>query len=417
MRPGPVTVCVTSSFPFGDGEQFLESELPHWSDAPGRLMLLPEKTEGLPRRDVPDTVEVRTHLAERWDRRPAQLRSAAAAVVSPMLRRELVWLARGRLLSRYRVTHAALSVTRVEMVVRELGRLAADLGGPIDTLYAYWMSVSAFAGVLAKDAGLVRHVVARAHGTDLYPGSRPQQYTALVRQVAPRLDRLYPISDDGARVAREAYGFRPDQVEVARLGVRPALGPCPASPPGELSVVSVSALRPLKQVHLIASAVSEVARRRPDLQVRWTHAGTGELRAAIDQQVDRELALPNLTVEMLGHVPNADLLAWYRTHPVDLFVNASTTEGVPVSIMEAMAHGIPAIAPAVGAVDEIVPPELLLPAPATASAIAERVLAYADTARDAEFRAGVTALQRARYDAEANYAAFVAGLVDLGRLP
>ena len=43
-----------------------------------------------------------------------------------------------------------------------------------------------------------------------------------------------------------------------------------------------------------------------------------------------------------------------RQQNVDLFVNLSTTEGLPVSIMEAMAHRIPAIATEVGGTPEIV---------------------------------------------------------------
>ena len=47
----------------------------------------------------------------------------------------------------------------------------------------------------------------------------------------------------------------------------------------------------------------------------------------------------------------------YDTRPFDVFINTSKKEGVPVSIMEAMRHGIPVIAPRVGGIPELVTPD------------------------------------------------------------
>ena len=45
---------------------------------------------------------------------------------------------------------------------------------------------------------------------------------------------------------------------------------------------------------------------------------------------------------------------YYNTYEIDLFVNLSTIEGVPVSIMEAQSSGIPVLATDVGSSKEIV---------------------------------------------------------------
>jgi glycosyltransferase involved in cell wall biosynthesis len=47
-------------------------------------------------------------------------------------------------------------------------------------------------------------------------------------------------------------------------------------------------------------------------------------------------------------------MRYYSINTVDLFINVSSSEGVPVSIMEAMSFGIPVIATAVGGTPEIV---------------------------------------------------------------
>jgi glycosyltransferase involved in cell wall biosynthesis len=48
------------------------------------------------------------------------------------------------------------------------------------------------------------------------------------------------------------------------------------------------------------------------------------------------------------------VLSWYAENNPSLFINVSTTEGIPVSIMEAMSFGIPVIATDVGGTSEIV---------------------------------------------------------------
>jgi glycosyltransferase involved in cell wall biosynthesis len=56
----------------------------------------------------------------------------------------------------------------------------------------------------------------------------------------------------------------------------------------------------------------------------------------------------------MGQVAHEDVLKWFEENSADVFVNVSSSEGLPVSIMEAFSYGIPAIATAVGGMPEIV---------------------------------------------------------------
>jgi glycosyltransferase involved in cell wall biosynthesis len=51
---------------------------------------------------------------------------------------------------------------------------------------------------------------------------------------------------------------------------------------------------------------------------------------------------------------NKDIFEFYNSNPLDIFVNVSSSEGLPVSIMEAQSCGIPAAATAVGGTPETV---------------------------------------------------------------
>jgi len=62
----------------------------------------------------------------------------------------------------------------------------------------------------------------------------------------------------------------------------------------------------------------------------------------------------NLKINLPGEVENNKIHEYYSSEKVDLFFNFSTTEGLPVSMMEAQAYGIPILAPDIGGISEIV---------------------------------------------------------------
>ncbi len=62
----------------------------------------------------------------------------------------------------------------------------------------------------------------------------------------------------------------------------------------------------------------------------------------------------NIEVILHGRVNNNCIYEFYKNNSVDIFINLSLHEGVPVSIMEAMSFGIPCLATNVGATREIV---------------------------------------------------------------
>ena len=63
----------------------------------------------------------------------------------------------------------------------------------------------------------------------------------------------------------------------------------------------------------------------------------------------RELGARNdVTYTFKGNTDKKLILYYYRAEQVDVFINTSDSEGVPVSIMEAMSYGIPCISRIVG---------------------------------------------------------------------
>ncbi len=111
-------------------------------------------------------------------------------------------------------------------------------------------------------------------------------------------------------------------------------------------VVFVGRLIGNKGVDRLIEAVPSVVRRVPN--VEFEIVGDGPLRAFLRHRII-ELGLDR-TVILMGVVPSvADIL-----RKSDLLVRPSLTEGMPLTVLEAMACGLPCIATAVGGTPEVI---------------------------------------------------------------
>jgi glycosyltransferase involved in cell wall biosynthesis len=117
-------------------------------------------------------------------------------------------------------------------------------------------------------------------------------------------------------------------------------------------------------------------------------------------------------------VPNHEILQHYKDHPVDVFVNVSSTEGgAPVAIQEAMSCGIPVIATSVGGNPEVVSGRngILLDADPTPEQIATALLRIWDNpSLAAEMRKESRRIWQTGYNAEVNFRAFAERLKSIG---
>ena len=96
---------------------------------------------------------------------------------------------------------------------------------------------------------------------------------------------------------------------------------------------------------------------------------------------------------------------------VDLLVNVSTTEGLPVSMMEAMSFSIPVLATDVGGVGEIVKDGyngFLIDESFTDEALAQKLKEIILSSRDerAAMRKNARLFWEENFDAEKNFTAF-----------
>ncbi|WP_051551257.1 glycosyltransferase family 4 protein [Nocardioides sp. URHA0020] len=145
-----------------------------------------------------------------------------------------------------------------------------------------------------------------------------------------------------AAYAVDHVGLRPEIVDVVPNGVAAAHHEAPRVATGDPVAIWVGVLAPVKRVDLLLDAVAAA----PGL--RLLVAGDGPLR----DEVGRRAAEPDLAgrVELAGWVDDpSGLLA-----RADVYVLTSDAENCPLSLLEAMAAGLPVVATTVGGVPEVV---------------------------------------------------------------
>jgi glycosyltransferase involved in cell wall biosynthesis len=92
---------------------------------------------------------------------------------------------------------------------------------------------------------------------------------------------------------------------------------------------------------------------KSEFAVKWVHFGDGtdldKVKKCIETNTNK-----NVVCEIKGRISNTELMKYYSENHIDLFINLSLSEGLPVSIIEAISFGIPVIATNVGGTSEIV---------------------------------------------------------------
>lgn len=172
---------------------------------------------------------------------------------------------------------------------------------------------------------------------------------------SPMTDKLICVS---ARAKAQALseGVHEEKIQVIFNGVKP-VGPDPAIraavrkelgiSEADKMILSVGRLVPEKAQHLLIEAAPEVIREMSN--TRFFIAGGGPLMERLQAQIDKEGLAELFT--LLGNRNDVSRLL----NAADCFVLPSETEGMPVSLMEAMSIGLPAVATRLEGIEQLIP--------------------------------------------------------------
>jgi glycosyltransferase involved in cell wall biosynthesis len=125
------------------------------------------------------------------------------------------------------------------------------------------------------------------------------------------------------------------------------------------------------------------------------------------------MAPTNLEALLQGECSNTEVLDFYR-RGVHVFINASISEGVPVSIMEALSCSIPVVATSVGGVPEAVDAScgILVDASVTPAGLADAVLKLLLSPGYSEMRVAAHERWMKQFNGPVNFAEFARSLFE-----
>lgn len=117
----------------------------------------------------------------------------------------------------------------------------------------------------------------------------------------------------------------------------------------QLMILTVGRLVPEKAQHLLIDAAASILPKLP--RARFFIAGDGPLRDELQAQIQQKAISQSFT--LLGNRDDVSAIL----NAADLFVLYSETEGMPVSMMEAMSAGLPIVASTLEGIAQLIPSE------------------------------------------------------------
>ena len=199
-------------------------------------------------------------------------------------------------------------------------------------------------------------VVLSARGSDIHQFTQFSTIRPQIVHALRKSDHIISVCE-GLKNEMASLGISPEKIDVVpngidasrfkvhdRLTVREELGV-----PGNIGLIlAVGGLVPVKSHDFIIRALPMVLEKFPNVQLRII--GEGPERARLLSTAQQVGVLD--WVELMGHVPNAQLQRWYNA--ADVFCLASSREGWANVLMESMACGTPVVATNVYGAPEII---------------------------------------------------------------
>lgn len=344
-------VLLTARFPFDKGEEFLETEVPYLAQYFDLDIIPLTRVDHSFQRPLPTNVTVHNEAHK-------TIVNAGNSIVQ-----KSIWILKHQplalidifallvhelspIFSKTKLVKKILGIALHAAIIKSVLKQSYT-SKPTPIFYSYWLTYGALALAQWKKNDSSIFVISRTHRGDLYAERSPDNYLIAQEYIIQHLDKTICISEHGANYLRQRYPLIHNQIFVSRLGVAQAPSINTPSNDGRLHIVTCSYLSAVKRVSLLIEALMQC-----DFPVTWTHLGGGELENKLISDASQ---LPvSIQWKFTGLLPNQDILKFYQEHPIDIFVNVSSSEGLPVSIMEAMSYGIPVAATNVGGTSEIV---------------------------------------------------------------
>ena len=268
-------------------------------------------------------------------------------------------------------------------------------------VYTYWFDELA---IMARFIKIFRpdiRWVSRAHAFDVYGDDGGRSVLFYKRNKISLVDTLYVVSENGAEHIKKQYPEHFNKIKVSYLGTEP-FGPSPEVAQPERFVFATCAyMVARKRLTMLMEMVDHLKIK----EIVWHVIGDGP-----EKKILEELALERkdkLKCIFHGSCELDEISDIYKNN-IDCFINVSSNEGLPMSIMEATSAGIPVIATDVGGTREIVNETtgFLVDKDISPKTLADVINQNLGKFKRTDFREGVKDYWKINFAAHINYSKF-----------
>ncbi len=401
-------LLITNKFPYDKIENFIEAEMEYIPDDV-QLVVLPRIAHDIKveKRYLPQSVSLDESMASRppieyslcalkglfhkefWDELKSLKQRNAYSLPK-------IWMTLG---------YVARGIQLKEVIERTY---KSDLKNKNICIYSYWLTEGAYAAAMLRTKYGIK-AVSRAHRTDLYDGESVYGTVPVHEYTLFNLDKTFVCSKKGCLYLRNKYAGLNANIGIGYLGSKDYGIRLDDNREQTFVIVSCARMVEVKRIELLAFALRSIR----TVKVKWIHFGDGPERKTVEKALE---SLPeNIEVCLMGNVPHQKVMEYYSNHSVNLFVNTSRSEGIPVSIMEAISFGIPAIATDVGGTDEIVCNETgrLIPVDFSPEELAKNIEQFIrmDAETYKSYRKSTRKFWEEIFNAEKNYRKFYSEII------
>ncbi len=270
-----------------------------------------------------------------------------------------------------------------------------------EIIYSYWFDHWNVAASILKKLGYYKGcIISRAHRYELVEETNKLGVFPFHRLQFAYTDLVFFISDKLMQTYQKKYPKSIRNLKLARLGVNFSNNTPHIPQPNSHHLISIGDIKPIKNLTIIAHALNKIK-----LPIVWHHFGASKTNDTLQKQIKNA----SISYINYGNITPQELYSIITSQYFHFLINTSKSEGIPVSMMESIACGIPIIATNVGGVSEIVNEDtgILLSKNIDAEALSNVISTYlTNYPFNKEKRGQITDFYKKNYHATTNYTDF-----------
>lgn len=402
-------LLITRSYPSIDSREknFLNHEIREIVNSGHTVTIMPLGRCYSSESNIPESITINHDLSRKFSSSTSQISAIISALTKLYFWTEIIRNITIIFSSQKRLKNFIRYTIKSEIVRKHIN----SLDEKFDIIYTYWCTGEAV-GSVQSDTNCIK--VSRVHGYDLYSErSENHGYLPYRGKTFRQLDAIFTTSESAKRYILEKNNGISQKLFVHHMGVpKQDVTITDYDGPSEVNIFTCSFHHPVKRLQKIFGVINSLSEDMPDSRIIWSHYGASKSDLF---SIGIESKKGNLEIRAMGIVQNNEFIQDYKSSKMPIFMNLSSSEGQPVSIMEAMSCGIPIVANDVGGVSELVDSSGLIfhpdEEPQIIAKCMKKLLENERTYLD--YRAKSVERQVKKFHCQSNFSKFAEGLKSL----